>query len=361
MIDGGVLQIVAVTDPITLGFGVMASIGVMVDGRLPGGRRRALRDRRGRLLRPDVRPLRPAARGGLPRQRAPAVGDQRPRPHRARACATPRPPSACACTSRPTTTGPPDERHPPALLHPFAKPAATDFVRLVRGEGAIVWDDAGKRYVDAMASLWYCNVGHGRTEIADAVAAQMRELETYHCFEKFAGPGAEELAERLAALAPVAGQPGLPHQRRLGGGRHGDQAQPRRARAGRAARPHDRHQPGAELPRRDLRGDDADRAAAQLGAASAPGIGDVVQVPRDDLDAVRAVMDRAPGPGRRGLRRAGDRRRRGLAAVAPGYLQGLRDAVRRARRAPGPRRGHLRVRPARQPVRAARTTASRPT
>jgi hypothetical protein len=46
----------------------------------------------------------------------------------------------------------------------------------VGGEGAVVWDDAGNRYVDAMASLWYCNVGHGRTEIADAVAEQMRTL-----------------------------------------------------------------------------------------------------------------------------------------------------------------------------------------
>ena len=57
---------------------------------------------------------------------------------------------------------------PTAFLHPFARPAAEQFVNMVRGEGAAVWDDAGKRYVDAMASLWYCQVGHGRTEIAEA-------------------------------------------------------------------------------------------------------------------------------------------------------------------------------------------------
>ena len=104
-------------------------------------------------------------------------------------------------TSEQPTTG------PGPLLHPFAKPAADrgSFTMLVRGAGAIVWDDQGNRYVDAMASLWYCNVGHGRTQIADAVATQMRELETYHCFERFSNPAAEELAERLAGLAPVAG------------------------------------------------------------------------------------------------------------------------------------------------------------
>jgi adenosylmethionine-8-amino-7-oxononanoate aminotransferase len=59
------------------------------------------------------------------------------------------------------------------LLHGFAKPASTDFVTIARGEGALVFDDRGRRYVDALASLWYCNVGHGRAEIADAVAAQL--------------------------------------------------------------------------------------------------------------------------------------------------------------------------------------------
>jgi putrescine aminotransferase len=93
-----------------------------------------------------------------------------------------------------------------AMLHPFAKPSAdaSSFTRMVRGEGAIVWDDAGNRYVDGLASLWYCNVGHGRTDIADAVAAQMRTLENYHCFERFTNAPADELAARLSALAPVA-------------------------------------------------------------------------------------------------------------------------------------------------------------
>ncbi len=182
----------------------------------------------------------------------------------------------------------------PFLLHPFAKPAATSFVRLARGEGAIVWDTDGKRYVDAMASLWYCNVGHGRAQIADAVAAQMRELEAYHCFERFAGPGAEELAERLAALAPVAGS-------RVFLTSGGSEAVDTAIKLSRAA-----HVQAGQPERTIIISRTPSYHGVTFGAMTltglplnsagfGPGIGDVVQVPRDDLDAVRAVMVENPG------------------------------------------------------------------
>jgi putrescine aminotransferase len=75
---------------------------------------------------------------------------------------------------------------------------------LARGEGAYVWDEAGHRLLDAPASLWYCNVGHGRAEIAEAVSAQMRKLETYSTFQRYATRPALDLTERLASMAPVA-------------------------------------------------------------------------------------------------------------------------------------------------------------
>ena len=53
------------------------------------------------------------------------------------------------------------------------------------------------------AHLWYCNVGHGRPEIAEAVAAQMRRLEVFHTFDRFTNPRADELATRLVGLAPM--------------------------------------------------------------------------------------------------------------------------------------------------------------
>jgi adenosylmethionine-8-amino-7-oxononanoate aminotransferase len=91
------------------------------------------------------------------------------------------------------------------LWHPFADMSAVRASELViaRGDGAYVWDEDGNRYLDGTASLWCVNVGHGREEIVEAVAAQMRELATYQTFGVFANRPALELTERLAALAPL--------------------------------------------------------------------------------------------------------------------------------------------------------------
>jgi putrescine---pyruvate transaminase len=96
-------------------------------------------------------------------------------------------------------------QHPQRLWHPFADMARVrgrELV-LVRGEGAWLEDDSGRRYLDATASLWYCNVGYGRTELADVAAAQMRELAAYSTFGAYANRPALELADRLAEIAPV--------------------------------------------------------------------------------------------------------------------------------------------------------------
>jgi adenosylmethionine-8-amino-7-oxononanoate aminotransferase len=90
-----------------------------------------------------------------------------------------------------------------SFLHPFAKPARPAYVSIVRGEGALLWTADGKELIDAMASLWYCNIGHGRREIAEAVAAQIQTLEAYSCFEPFTNPPADELADRVAQLSPM--------------------------------------------------------------------------------------------------------------------------------------------------------------
>jgi len=90
--------------------------------------------------------------------------------------------------------------------HPFADSAAVTAsgeLSIVLGEGSHIFDADGKRYLDATASLWYCNVGHGRAEIADAVAAQMRTLESYSTFADLTNPPVAALVERVAAMAPV--------------------------------------------------------------------------------------------------------------------------------------------------------------
>jgi adenosylmethionine-8-amino-7-oxononanoate aminotransferase len=91
----------------------------------------------------------------------------------------------------------------PRFLHPYARPARERFVTIARGQGALVFDADGKEYVDAMASLWYQNVGYGRAEIADAVAAQLRVLPAYNAFDPFTNEPADRLAERLCALGPL--------------------------------------------------------------------------------------------------------------------------------------------------------------
>jgi putrescine aminotransferase len=91
------------------------------------------------------------------------------------------------------------------LWHPFADMGAVRERELVivRGDDVWIWDSDGRRYLDATASLWYCNVGHGRPEIAAAVAEQMQRLETYSAFGDFANEPALELAAMLADLAPM--------------------------------------------------------------------------------------------------------------------------------------------------------------
>jgi adenosylmethionine-8-amino-7-oxononanoate aminotransferase len=79
--------------------------------------------------------------------------------------------------------------------------AEDDLTVFVRGEGCELWDDRGRRYLDALSSLFCVNVGHGRDELADAAAAQAREL-AYATTWDTAHPRAIELAERIAGLAP---------------------------------------------------------------------------------------------------------------------------------------------------------------
>jgi putrescine---pyruvate transaminase len=90
----------------------------------------------------------------------------------------------------------------PALLHCFAPPARETFTEIVRADGSRLWDASGKSYIDAIASLWYCQVGHGRTEIIDAIGEQMRTLSTYNVFAPWTNRPAEAAADRIRSLSP---------------------------------------------------------------------------------------------------------------------------------------------------------------
>jgi putrescine---pyruvate transaminase len=91
-----------------------------------------------------------------------------------------------------------DERY----LHPLADPADRGHLTvLVRGRGVHVEDADGRRYIDGLAGLWNVNLGHGREELVEAAADQMRRLAFANTYSGWANVPALELAARLETLA----------------------------------------------------------------------------------------------------------------------------------------------------------------
>ena len=247
------------------------------------------------------------------------------------ASSRPMPTSAASCTRSPSRPGRLRRRSCAARAPGCGPPTASELI-------------------DAMASLWYCNVGHGRGEIADAVADQMRTLEAYSCFEPFTN-GAGRRADR----AP----------RR-------DRADPRRRGCSCAARARRRSTRRSSSPalaqrlaghpeRTVIISRERGYHGTNLGGTSAQGIApnregwgplvpDVVQVPSDDIEALSVLM----------AERGGE-----IAAVLTEPVQGAggvfpparrlprrgAGAVRPPRRVADLRRGDHRVRPARHVVR----------
>ena len=90
--------------------------------------------------------------------------------------------------------------------HPFADMglvAERGELVLERGEGVWVWDEQGRRYLDAAAGLWYCMAGYGRDEIAAAAAEQMRRLAAYSAYADLVTRPTADVAERIAGLSPL--------------------------------------------------------------------------------------------------------------------------------------------------------------
>jgi adenosylmethionine-8-amino-7-oxononanoate aminotransferase len=181
----------------------------------------------------------------------------------------------------------------PRFLHAFSKPAApaSVYLRLVGGDGATIVDDAGRRYVDALASLWYCQAGHGRQEIVDAICTQATKLDAFHTFDRFTNEPADELCDRLSRLAP------MPDARVFlvsGGSEAVDSAIKIARLAHYAAGDRERTIVISRVP--SYHGTTFGGLAA-TGIPSnqegfGPLVGDFVQVPYDDLDAVDAVIAR---------------------------------------------------------------------
>ncbi len=88
------------------------------------------------------------------------------------------------------------------LIHPLHHPQDHDDpILFVEGKGAVLWDAQGREYIDGLASLWNVNIGHGRAEIAEAAAVQMRRMAYTSAYAGYTNEPAIRLADRLLRLA----------------------------------------------------------------------------------------------------------------------------------------------------------------
>ncbi|MHB1568320.1 MAG: aminotransferase family protein [Solirubrobacteraceae bacterium] len=214
----------------------------------------------------------------------------------------------------------------PAVLHPFAAPArqAGDYLEIVRADGCRLQDATGRQYLDGTAALWFCAAGHGRREIADAVAAQMRELDAFHTFGSFTNAPEQRLAALLGELEPI------PDARVLltNSGSEAIDSAMKLARAG--------HRANGEAGRTVFLTRVGAYHGVMLGGTSIGGLpgnrrnfgpllGDCFQVERDSLAAMRAAVeyhgsDRIAAILTEPVQGAG-----GVFTAPDGYLQGLRE------------------------------------
>lgn len=104
----------------------------------------------------------------------------------------------------PTSSGQLAEEDMQAIIHPhtvIGQPQQP--LILSGGKGAEVWDSEGRSYIDGTCGLWQCPVGHGRDELAQVAAEQIRNLEFYSSFGDYSNEPSIRLAKRLISLAPA--------------------------------------------------------------------------------------------------------------------------------------------------------------
>src|SRR3954453_22719380 len=95
-----------------------------------------------------------------------------------------------------------DQAH---LIHPqHNRTVHMDFgpVIITEGKGAILTDIEGRRYIDGLAGLWNVTIGHGREELAEVAAAQMKKLAYFSAYIGMTNIPAIELATKMAEIGP---------------------------------------------------------------------------------------------------------------------------------------------------------------
>ena len=234
---------------------------------------------------------------------------------------------------------------------------------ITSGEGAWLDTSTGQRLLDATASLWHANIGHGRERLARVAYEQMRKLETYHTFGRFANEPALRLADRLVEIGPI---PGAKVMLTSGGSDSVDLACKLARRhwqlEGRAQKKiilsrvgayHGLHAFGTSIAGLQYNRD---------GYGTESLVPETARISTNDIDEVR---DRSSSrSARRTSRRSSpspSSARAASSAPPRATCEGLADLCRRARHPVHRRRGDHRIRPHRPDVRLAAVRTSRPT
>ena len=219
-----------------------------------------------------------------------------------------------------------------SFWHPFAEMSNAQHNPFIvdRGEGIYVYDETGKRYLDAAASLWYMNVGYGREEIVDAMAEQMRKLPVFHAFVDYATRPPMELAAQIAAVSPdpdskvffgSGGSDAVDTAAKLARRYFGVIGQPERTVfIAREWAYHGMHSYGTAL---------GGMEPNRLGYGGEL-VSDVVLVPYDDSEAVEKAIDHAGADRVAGIFVEAVIGAGGIRPVSPEYLSSVRETIRAA-------------------------------
>jgi len=88
------------------------------------------------------------------------------------------------------------------IIHPYLPSSVSERVIMTGGDGCTLTDAQGREYLDATGGLWLAQVGHGREEIAEVAAKQIKTLEYFTSFWEFSNDKAIALADRLVSISP---------------------------------------------------------------------------------------------------------------------------------------------------------------
>lgn len=199
-----------------------------------------------------------------------------------------------------------------------------------RGEGVYAYDEEGRKYLDAAASLWYMNIGYGREEVIEAMADQARKVPAFHNFLDFSTRPALDLAARIAEVSPhpdskvffgSGGSDAVDTAAKLTRRYFNAIGQPERTVfISREWAYHGMHTYGTTLggmePNRVGYGGDL--------------VADIVSVPYDDAEAVEKAIDHAGAERIAGILVEAVIGAGGVRPVSTDYLSRVRDAIRRA-------------------------------